>query len=86
MWFIEGVFHNYFGRFFFRLFLLLLCTFVHLIGILIQTFVYFVCKSYHNGNIDQNALSEHLDGYLRECMPLKSPISLEALETELEDR
>jgi len=78
--------NNYFGRFFFGLFLLLLWTCVHLIGILIQTVVYFVCKSYHNENIDRYALSEHLDGYLGEYVPLKGPVSLEALEAELEDR
>lgn len=73
------------GRVFFGLMLLLLWTAVTLIGILVQTVVYFVCKSYHNESIDRYALSEHLDGYLGEYMPLKGPVSLEALEAELEE-
>lgn len=77
--------HSMVGRVFFGLLLLLLWTAVTLIGILVQTVVYFVCKSYHHESIDRYALSEHLDGYLGEYMPLKGPVSLEALEAELED-
>ncbi|XP_024375619.1 uncharacterized protein [Physcomitrium patens] len=77
--------HSLFGRVFFGLVLLLLWTAVTLIGILVQTVVYFVCKSYHHESIDRYALSEHLDGYLGEYMPLKGPVSLEALEAELEE-
>jgi hypothetical protein len=73
------------GRVFIGLLLLLLWTAFTLIGILVQTVVYFVCKSYHHESIDRYALSEHLDGYLGEYMPLKGPVSLEALEAELEE-
>jgi hypothetical protein len=52
---------------------------------LVQSVLYFVCKSHHNESIDRYALSEHLDGYLGEYMPLKGPVSLEALEAELEE-
>lgn len=77
--------HSMVGRVLFGLVLLVLWTAVTLIGILVQTVVYFVCKSYHQESIDRYALSEHLDGYLGEYMPLKGPVSLEALEAELED-
>ncbi|GMI82963.1 hypothetical protein like AT4G19950 [Hibiscus trionum] len=43
--------------------LLLLCTTI-LFGLVIQTLVYFVCKSYHHENIDKSALSDHLEVYL----------------------
>ena len=77
--------HSIFGRLFFGSILLLLWTAVTLIGILVQTVVYFVCKSYHQETIDRYALSEHLDAYMGEYMPLKGPVSLEALEAELEE-
>lgn len=78
--------HSMVGRVFFGLVLLLLWTAVTLIGILVQTVVYFVCKSHHHESIDRYALSEHLDGYLMgEYMALKGPVSLEALEAELEE-
>ncbi|XP_071924404.1 uncharacterized protein [Coffea arabica] len=43
-----------------------------LFGLVIQTIVYFVCKSYHHENIDKSALSDHLEAYLGEHVPLKS--------------
>lgn len=74
------------GRVLLGLTLLLLWTIVTLLGIVVQTVVYFVCKSVHRENIDRHLLSEHLDGYLGEYMPLKGPVSLEALEeAELEE-
>lgn len=74
------------GRVVLGLTLLGLWTVVTLLGILVQTIVYFVCKSVHNERIDRGLLSEHLDGYLGEYMPLKGPVSLEAMEeAELEE-
>ncbi|KAF3439395.1 hypothetical protein FNV43_RR17672 [Rhamnella rubrinervis] len=44
-----------------------------LFGLVIQTVLYFVCKSYHHENIDKSALSDHLEVYLLgEYVPLKS--------------
>lgn len=43
-----------------------------LFGLVIQTIIYFVCKSYHHENIDKSALSDHLEVYLGEYEPLKS--------------
>lgn len=34
-----------------------------LLGLVVQTVVYFVCKSYHRENIDKCALSDHLELY-----------------------
>ncbi|PHT45537.1 hypothetical protein CQW23_14695 [Capsicum baccatum] len=51
--------------------LLLLLTLM-LFGLVIQSIIYFVCKSYHHENIDKSALSDHLEVYLGEYEPLKS--------------
>ncbi|MBA0765053.1 hypothetical protein Gotri_014314 [Gossypium trilobum] len=40
--------------------------------LVIQTVIYFVCKSYHHENIDKSALSDHLEVYLGEYVPLKA--------------
>ncbi|EOY16530.1 Uncharacterized protein TCM_035327 [Theobroma cacao] len=50
---------------------LLLCKLI-LFGLVIQTVIYFVCKSYHHENIDKSALSDHLEVYLGEYVPLKA--------------
>ncbi|KAI3886431.1 hypothetical protein MKX03_036718 [Papaver bracteatum] len=41
---------------------LLLSILIH-IGLVVQTIVYFVCKSYHHENIDKSWLAEHLEAY-----------------------
>ncbi|KAG5241907.1 polyadenylate-binding protein B-binding protein [Salix suchowensis] len=51
---------------------LLLLFKVILFGLVIQTVLYFVCKSYHHENIDKSSLSDHLEVYLGEYVPLKS--------------
>ncbi|KAM6563471.1 hypothetical protein CsatB_023469 [Cannabis sativa] len=43
-----------------------------LFGLVIQTLIYLVCKSYHHENIDKPSLSEHLEGYLGHYVQLKS--------------
>ncbi|XP_004498373.1 uncharacterized protein [Cicer arietinum] len=48
--------------------MLLSCFF--LIGLVLQTVLYFVCKSYHHENIDKSALADHLEVYLGEYVPL----------------
>jgi len=58
----------------------LLC-FVNLMGLLIQSVFYFVAKSYHHESIDKSSLSDHLEVYLGDYVPLKSSnIQLEDLE------
>ncbi|XP_076902239.1 uncharacterized protein LOC143556911 [Bidens hawaiensis] len=49
--------------------LVLLLTFF-LFGLVIQTILYLVCKSYHHENIDKGELSNHLESYLGEYEPL----------------
>eukprot|EP00252_Welwitschia_mirabilis_P013500 TRINITY_DN29697_c0_g1_i1.p1 TRINITY_DN29697_c0_g1~~TRINITY_DN29697_c0_g1_i1.p1 ORF type:complete len:332 (+),score=15.82 TRINITY_DN29697_c0_g1_i1:207-1202(+) len=53
---------------------------VNLVGLLVQSVVYYVCKSYHHQNIDKSALSDHLEEYLGDYMPLKSSIQMESLD------
>lgn len=48
--------------------LLLLTLF--LFGLVIQTIIYLVCKSYHHENIDKGDLSNHLESYLGDYEPL----------------
>ncbi|KAL2467831.1 hypothetical protein Fot_51356 [Forsythia ovata] len=43
-----------------------------LFGLIIQTVIYFVCKSYHHENIDKSALADHLEVYLGHYVPLKT--------------
>ncbi|XP_051126829.1 uncharacterized protein LOC127248509 [Andrographis paniculata] len=51
------------------------------VGLVVQTVVYFVCKSYHHENIDKSSLADHLGGYLGEYVPLKSKdVQLENFE------
>ncbi|ERN04069.1 hypothetical protein AMTRI_Chr11g156740 [Amborella trichopoda] len=56
-----------------------LCLLI-LLGLVVQTVVYFVCKSYHHESIDKSCLSDHLEVYLGEYVPLKgSAVQLEQL-------
>lgn len=58
-----------------------LLVFVNLIGLLVQSVLYYVCKSYHHQSIDKSALSDHLEEYLGEYVPLKSSnIQMENLD------
>jgi len=49
-------------------FLLLSCLF--LFGLVVQTVIYFVCKSFHHENIDKSALADYLEVYRGEYVPL----------------
>ncbi|KAJ8762945.1 hypothetical protein K2173_023074 [Erythroxylum novogranatense] len=52
-----------------------------LFQLVIQTVIYFICKSYHHENIDKSALSDHLEVYMGEYVPLKSKdVQLEHFE------
>ncbi|KAI4337904.1 hypothetical protein L6164_016268 [Bauhinia variegata] len=50
----------------------LLISKLFLFSLVIQTVLYFVCKSYHHENIDKSALSDHLEVFLGEYAPLKT--------------
>ncbi|PIN24792.1 hypothetical protein CDL12_02446 [Handroanthus impetiginosus] len=57
-----------------------LLVMVNLVGLLVQSVFYYVCKSYHHQGIDKSALYDHLGGYLGEYVPLKSSIQMENLD------
>ncbi|KAL6544970.1 hypothetical protein OROMI_023832 [Orobanche minor] len=61
-------------------FLVGLLVIVNLVGLLVQSVFYYVCKSYHHQGIDKNALYDHLGGYLGEYVPLKSSIQMDNLD------
>lgn len=52
------------------LLLSLLCLLI-LLGLVIQTVIYFVCKSFHHESIDKSSLADHLEVYLGEYVPLR---------------
>ncbi|CAA2982947.1 uncharacterized protein LOC111372000 [Olea europaea subsp. europaea] len=51
---------------------LFLLSILMLLGLIMQTIIYFICKSYHHENIDKSLLADHLGGYLGEYVPLKT--------------
>ncbi|KAA0055384.1 hypothetical protein IC582_029567 [Cucumis melo] len=53
---------------------------VNLVGLLVQSVFYYVCKSFHHQGIDKLALHDHLGGYLGEYVPLKSSIQMDSLD------
>ncbi|XP_010089323.2 uncharacterized protein LOC21404694 [Morus notabilis] len=57
-------------RVFYGMICLLVSVKLILSALVIQTVLYFVCKSYHHENIDKSALSDHLEVYLGEYVPL----------------
>ncbi|XP_019457619.1 PREDICTED: uncharacterized protein LOC109358008 [Lupinus angustifolius] len=48
----------------------LLLSGLFLFGHVLQTVLYFMCKSYHHENIDKSTLADHLEAYLGEYVPL----------------
>ncbi|CAL5348514.1 unnamed protein product [Camellia sinensis] len=58
------------GRVGFGILCLFLLLTLFLFGLVIETVIYFVCKSYHHENIDKSTLSDHLEVYLGEDVPL----------------
>ncbi|OVA01991.1 hypothetical protein BVC80_1465g2 [Macleaya cordata] len=59
------------GKVSFGIFCFLLLSILIHFALVIQTIVYFVCKSYHHENIDKSCLAEHLEVYyLGDYLPL----------------
>ncbi|KAL8034663.1 hypothetical protein ABFX02_12G043500 [Erythranthe guttata] len=50
---------------------LVLLSISMLFQLIMETIVYFICKSYHHENIDKSSLADHLGGYLGEYTPLQ---------------
>ena len=69
---VQGVSLGIVSRVGFGVLCLLLLFILFLCGLVVQTVLYFVCKSYHHENIDKSALSDHLEVYLGEYVPLKA--------------
>ncbi|OWM76374.1 uncharacterized protein LOC116210954 [Punica granatum] len=45
---------------------------VGLLGLVVQTVLYFVCKSFHHENIDKPSLVDHLEVYRGDYVPLRA--------------
>ncbi|KAJ8765395.1 hypothetical protein K2173_012092 [Erythroxylum novogranatense] len=56
---------------------LLLMVMVVLVGLVVETVLYLVCKSYHHETIDKPTLSEQLEGYNWGYVPLKNNINIQ---------
>ncbi|KAI6704806.1 hypothetical protein NL676_007768 [Syzygium grande] len=69
--------HGVFGRIVVGGFLVGVLVIVNLVGLLVQSVFYYVCKSFHHQGIDKTVLHDHLGGYLGEYVPLKSSIQME---------
>ncbi|CAN6913288.1 unnamed protein product [Brassica oleracea] len=69
--------HGVFARIVAGGFLVGVLVVVNLVGLLVQSVFYYVCKSFHHQEIDKSALHDHLGGYLGEYVPLKSSIQME---------
>ncbi|KAF4402290.1 hypothetical protein G4B88_003211 [Cannabis sativa] len=70
---VHGWSFGLFGRAAYGVVCLLVFVVLMLLGLVTQTILYFVCKSYHHENIDKSALSNHLEVYLLgEYVPLKT--------------
>ncbi|XP_021901575.1 uncharacterized protein LOC110817383 [Carica papaya] len=72
--------HGVFTRIVVGGFLVGVLVIVNLVGLLVQSVFYYVCKSYHHQGIDKVALHDHLGGYLGEYVPLKSSIQMENMD------
>ncbi|XVE94268.1 hypothetical protein REPUB_Repub01dG0267000 [Reevesia pubescens] len=75
-----GETYGVFGRIVVGGFLVGVLVIVNLVGLLVQSVFYYVCKSYNHQGIDKIALHDHLGGYLGEYVPLKSSIQMENLD------
>ncbi|KAL5713504.1 hypothetical protein ACHQM5_015573 [Ranunculus cassubicifolius] len=71
-------------RYSLRLLLVAVLVIVNLVGLLVQSIFYFLCKSYHGEEIDTSVLYENLGGYLGEYMPLQRDKEVKNSEVEIE--
>ncbi|XP_057973066.1 uncharacterized protein LOC131161364 [Malania oleifera] len=68
---VNGEWAGVVGRVAYAVLCFLLLSMLFLYGLVIQTILYFICKSYHHESIDKSALSDHLEVYGGEYVPLK---------------
>ncbi|KAI3686093.1 hypothetical protein L1987_79763 [Smallanthus sonchifolius] len=69
---VEGRFLEVWKRVVFGVLCFILLLTLFLFGLVIQTILYLVCKSYHHENIDKGDLSSHLESYLGDYERLNS--------------
>ncbi|KAI3947899.1 hypothetical protein MKX01_034564 [Papaver californicum] len=60
---VNGNSFGIWGRICLGIFFFVLLTILIHFALVIQTIIYFVCKSYHHENIDKSCLAEHLEVY-----------------------
>ncbi|KAL7245939.1 hypothetical protein ACSBR2_001131 [Camellia fascicularis] len=77
---VHGEGYGFFVRIMVGGFLVRVMVIVNLVGLIVQSVFYYVCKSYHHQGIDKSALYDHLGGYLGECVPFKNNIQMENLD------
>ncbi|XP_062191994.1 uncharacterized protein LOC133895583 [Phragmites australis] len=73
-WVVRGASHGVGagGRLFLGLLMLAALCAVVMLALVTQTVVYLVCKSYHHESIDKANISDHLEVYLGDYVPLKA--------------
>ncbi|XP_062192414.1 uncharacterized protein LOC133895905 [Phragmites australis] len=73
-WVVRGATHGVGagGRLFLGLLMLAALCAVVMLALVTQTVVYLVCKSYHHESIDKANISDHLEVYLGDYVPLKA--------------
>ncbi|KAI3844489.1 hypothetical protein MKX03_007456 [Papaver bracteatum] len=65
-----------------NIFLLLLSILIHF-GLVVQTVLYFVCKSYHHDNIDKSLLAKHFEAYNGDYVPLIGDKDIQLEQSEV---
>ncbi|EMS48934.1 hypothetical protein TRIUR3_32538 [Triticum urartu] len=73
-WIVQGARHGLGagGRLLLGLVILAALCSVVMVALVVQTVVYLVCKSYHHESIDKSNISDHLEVYLGDYVPLKA--------------
>ncbi|KAK3122513.1 hypothetical protein QOZ80_8AG0614640 [Eleusine coracana subsp. coracana] len=73
-WVVRGAAHGIGGgtRFLLGIIMLLALCAVVMLALVTQTVLYLVCKSYHHESIDKSNISDHLEVYLGDYVPLKA--------------
>lgn len=73
-WIVQGARHGLGagGRLLLGLVMLAALCSVVMVALVVQTVVYLVCKSYHHESIDKSNISDHLEVYLGDYVPLKA--------------
>ncbi|CAO2205465.1 unnamed protein product [Urochloa humidicola] len=71
-WVVKAGSSPFFSRLLVGLLALAALSCVVMLALVAQTLVYLVCKSYHHESIDKAGISDHLEVYLGDYVPLKA--------------